>query len=60
MDVFSLKFAICSNYSFSVFGLKAWQVYNQYEKFLECISLYLGREKGSSTLDQLMGESGKK
>lgn len=54
MDVFSLSSAICSNYSLIVLGLKAWQVYNHYEKFLECISFHLGRKKGreieSSTL----------
>lgn len=31
MDVFSLRSAICSNYSFIVFGVKAWQVYNHWK-----------------------------
>lgn len=51
MDVFSLRSAICSNYSFIVFGVKAWQVYNHCEKFLECISFHLGRGNDFSTLE---------
>lgn len=53
MDAFSLRSAICSNYSLTVFVLKAWQVYNHYEKFLVCIFFFFHEGKGKTQFGNL-------